>query len=96
MNVIEILWKLGWDVLSFNGEGEYKIQFSNERISRYHEKIENEDFDFDGDLEEIYTVKVSEVTFNDYGDLFVSFEDTKTGEIVDEYEYKNMDNDELY
>ena len=96
MNVIEILWKLGYDILSISEEGEYKIKFSVERKERYRNKIKKGIMTFNRSLDDEYLVKVGDVNFNDTGNLFVEFLDVNTNEIIDTYEYKNMSNDELF
>lgn len=96
MNIIEILWKLGWDVLSFNEEGEYKIQLGTARKNLTDKQIEEGSITYVGSTSDIYTVIVSEVGFNGLGNLFVFFDDLKTGDTIDAYEYKNMSNDEMF
>lgn len=96
MNVIEILWKLGWDVLSFNEDGEYKIQLGNARRDYTDKQIRKKVIGYVGSTRDIYTVKVTEVSFNGFGNLFVNFEDINTGDSIDCYEYKNMGTDELF
>lgn len=96
MNIIEILWKLGWDVLSFNEDGEYKIQLGKARKDYTDAKIRKKIISYDGSTSDIYTVKVSEVGFNGIGNLYVDFRDVETGNCIDAYEYKNMNYDELY
>jgi len=84
MNIISILWKLGYDVLSFNEAGEYKIMFGHDRQKRQ------------GFSQETYIVKACGVSFNGFGNLFVSFDDVETGECVDCFEFGNMGPEELY
>lgn len=96
MNVIEILWKLGYDVLSFNESGEYKIEFNEERKEIYRSKIKKGLMSFEGSLDKQYHVKVGEVTFNGLGNLFVEFLEVNTNEIIDTYEYRNMSDEELF
>ena len=96
MNVIEILWKLGWDVLSFNEDGEYRISLSSARRERIFEAEKNGLISYEGTGYEIYTVKVGEVSFNGIGDLFVKFIDVESGEIIDCYEHKNMSKYEIF
>lgn len=96
MNVIEILWKLGWDVLSFNEEGEYKIQFGKARKDYTDEKIRKKIIGYKGSTSDIFTVKVAEVGFNGIGNLYVGFNDIENNDCIDCYEYKNMGADELY
>lgn len=96
MNVIEILWKLGWDVLSFNEEGEYKIQLGTARKDLIDKQIKEGCITYEGSTSDIYTTIVSEVGFNGLGNLFVFFNDLKTGDIIDAYEYKNMSNNEIF
>jgi len=83
MNILEVLWKLGYEVLSFDS-GVYKIQFGHEREKRH------------GYCNDIYEVRVSEVGFNGLGNLYVFFQEVGTDNCLDVYEFKNMDSDELY
>lgn len=96
MNIIEILWRLGWDVLSFNEDGEYKIQLGKARKDLTERQIKDGSIVYEGSTSDIYTVKVDDVSFNGLGDLYVSFEDIETGDCIDCYEYKNMNSDELF
>lgn len=84
MNILQILWKLGYEVLSFNEDGEYKIQLGHEREKRH------------GYSKETWTVKVKEVSFNGLGNLVVDFTETKEDNCFDIFEYGNRDTDELY
>jgi len=84
MNILEILWKLGYDVLSFNEDGEYKIQFGKARQVK------------EGYTEKRNIVKVKEVGFNGFGNLYVTFTEVGTDNCFDSYEYKNMGSDELF
>jgi len=84
MNIIEILWKLGWDILSFNEDGEYKIQLGHDRQLK------------DGYSQDKYLVRVNDVSFNGFGDLVVTFTEVGTGNCFDAYEYRNMDKEELF
>jgi len=83
MNILEVLWKLGYDVLSFSN-GVYKIKFGHEREKRH------------GYCDDTYEVCVSEVGFNGFGNLYVFFQEVGTNNCLDAYEFKNMDSDELY
>lgn len=96
MNSIQILWRLGWDVLSFNENGEYKITLGKARKDLTNKKIEEGIIGYDGSTDDVYIVKVSDVGFNGLGDLYVSFDDVNTGDCIDVYEYKNMDKNELF
>ncbi len=96
MNIIQILWKLGWDVLSFNEEGKYKIQLGTTRKNLTDKQIKDGSIGYEGSTSNIYTVKVDDVGFNGLGDLYVSFKDTETGDLIDAYEYKNMGENELF
>lgn len=84
MNIIQVLWKLGYEVLSFNENGEYTIQLGHEREKRH------------GYNKETWIVKVKEVSFNGLGNLVVDFTETKEDNCFDIFEYGNMDIDELY
>lgn len=96
MNIIQILWKLGWNVLSFNEDGEYKIQVGKIRKNLTYKKEKEGIIDLIEDLDKIYTVKVVDVGFNGFGDLYLYFEDVETGYCVDCYEHNNMAADELF
>lgn len=96
MSIIKILWKLGWDILSFNEDGEYKIQLGKARKNLTDKKIKDGLISYDSSTSDIYTVKVDEVGFNGFGDLYVFFKEVNTKDLIDAYEYKNMDEDELF
>lgn len=96
MNIIQILWKLGWDVLSFNEDGEYKIQLGKSRKDLTDKQIEEGSIGYIGSTRDIYTVKVEAVGFNGIGDFYVFFKEVSSGVLIDGYEYKNMDADELF
>lgn len=96
MNIIEILWKLGWDVLSFNEAGEYKIQLGKARKDYTDKQIKSGLITYDGLTSDIYTVIVDNVSFNGFGNLFVGFTDIGTNIGIDAYEYKNMGSDDLF
>ena len=84
MNILQILWKLGYDVLSFNEEGEYRVQLGHERELR------------EGYSQEQSTIRVKEVGFNGFGNLYVTFTEADIDNCFDSYEFKNMDPKELY
>ncbi|MCB2309028.1 hypothetical protein LGL08_20200 [Clostridium estertheticum] len=84
MNILDVLWKLGYDVISFNEDGEYKVQFGLERQKRH------------GYDHMTYTIKVKEVSFNKLGNLVVDFTEVAEDNCFDVFEYKNMSADELY
>lgn len=96
MNIIEILWRLGWDVLSFNENGEYKITLGRARKDLTDKKIEDGLISYEGSTYDVYTVKISNVCFNGLGNLCVDFDDIDTGDGIDTYEHKNMAKDELF
>lgn len=96
MNIIQILWKLGWDVLSFNEDGEYKIQVGKIRKNLTYKKEKEGIIGPVEDIDKIYIVKVIDVGFNVFGDLYLSFEDIETGDLIDCYEHNNMAADELF
>ena len=68
MNIIEILWKLGYKVISFN-EGLYKIKLTDSKKDKLRK---NYDCLVD-DYEEVRTISIGSVGFNCYGDLYVEF-----------------------
>lgn len=96
MNIIEILWKLGWDVLSFNEDGEYKITLGKVRRDLTNKRIADGDIGYVGSTDDVFTVKVSDVGFNGLGNMYVFFNDVNTGDCIDGYEYNNMSKDELF
>lgn len=96
MNIIDILHKLGWNVLSFNEDGQYKIQLGKARKDLTDKKIKDGLIGYEGSTSDIYNVKVSDVGFNRLGNLYAFFEEIETDYCIDAYEYKNMGNDELF
>jgi hypothetical protein len=50
----------------------------------------------DGYSQETNTIKVKEVGFNGFGNLFVTFTEVDTANCFDAYEFKNMAPNELY
>ncbi|MBE6088136.1 MAG: hypothetical protein E7206_08870 [Clostridium beijerinckii] len=98
MNIIEILWKIGYDVLKSDSEKcEYTIMYAPERKRRMWKQIKDGTITVENDLlNDIYTVTVGEVCFNQCGDLYVEFTDVNTKKCIDFYEHKNMKEDELY
>lgn len=99
MNVIDILNKIGWDVLAFK-DGIYTVQMTHERWNRERKKIEVKEMAYDEGyqpLTDTFDIYVDEVSFNQLGNLFVSFTEVGvTDGSFDGYEYKNMSYDELY
>lgn len=96
MNIIDILWKLGYNVHSFNN-GVYEISFSTEKIRRLRKRIESGEVSFEGDMHERFSVEVGKVCFNGLGNLYVEFVDAEDmNKCMDVYEYKNMSPEELY
>lgn len=93
MNIIQILWKLGYDVIESDSvEKKYVIQYSAERRRRMRAKTSVDD----KELIKFFHVTIGDVQFNEVGDLYVEFIDINTHEILDAYEYNNMQQDELY
>ncbi|MBS6502937.1 MAG: hypothetical protein KH415_15175 [Clostridium sp.] len=75
MNVIDILNKLGWDILSFNNSI-YKVRMTHERIKREQKKNEAGEINYiEGfdPLTKTFDICVEEVCFNNFVNLFVSF-----------------------
>lgn len=98
MNVIEILNKLGWDILSFK-DGIYKVQMTHERWKREKQQIEAGEMTYvEGynPLIDTFNVYVDEVCFNEFGNLFVSFSELESNAVFDCFEYRNMSFNELY
>ncbi len=98
MNIIKILWKIGYDVIGLDSErGEYKVTFSSERKRRTWEQIRLGKTSVENELlDDVYVLQVNEVSFNKSGDLFVEFTDVYTNECIDCYEHNNMAPHELY
>lgn len=88
MNIINVLWALGWEVLSFTENGEYKIQLSETKKNLIDKKLNDGLIGYKGSTSDTYNVRVCNVKFNNLGNLYVSFEDAKTGIYIDSYEYK--------
>ena len=84
MSIIQILQTLGYDIISFNEDGEYKVQLGHERQKRH------------GYSKDTWNIKVKEVSFNKLGNLFVDFAEVGEDAGFDFYEHKNMNVDELY
>lgn len=95
MNILDVLHKLGYDVVSFN-DGVYKIQNTTEKIKRLRKQIDAGEIGYKGSIYDKYEVKIGEVSFNGLGNLYVEFVSLDETEIIDAYEYRNMDPDDLY
>ena len=95
MNIMDILHKLGYDVVSFS-DGVYKIQNTTAKINRLRKQIEAGEIGYEGSIYDEYEVKVGDVCFNKLGNLYVEFVSLDGEEIIDVYEHRNMDPDELY
>ena len=86
MNVIHILWELGYDVLNVNN-GIYTIATSSTRCQK--EKKYN--INTEAKIDQTYNVFVEEVGFNKFGNLFVSFQEIGHPEYVFAlYEYEHV------
>lgn len=98
MNIIEILWKLGYDVLkSDSADKRYAVAYSSERKRRMWKQIKEGTLTVENELlNDTFNVTVGEVSFNPTGDLCVEFVDADTKEIIEVFEYRNMKEDELY
>lgn len=82
MNILDILKKMEYDVIAFDSRvGIYQVKFNStrrKRLQRLIEKDKDKDLLEKGiDLHEIYHVKVSSVSFNELGNLFVTFSEEK-------------------
>lgn len=98
MNVIDILTKLGWDILSFK-DGIYTVKMTHERWKREKKKIEAGEMTYIEEynpLTDTFNIYVEEVCFNELGNLFVSFWEVGSNASFDSFEYRNMSYDELY
>lgn len=85
MNVLDILKRLGWEIISAdNVEELYTIIQSNERLNRSQESVKT------------HTVTISQMCFDEIGNLYVEFVDHQTGQYVDNYLHNGMDPQELY
>ncbi|WP_321833446.1 hypothetical protein [Clostridium butyricum] len=98
MNIIEILWKLGYDVLESNStDKRYTITYSSERKRRMWKQIKEGTLAVENELlNDVFHITVGEVGFNPTGDLCVEFVDVNTKEIIEIFEYRNMKESELY
>lgn len=98
MNIIEILWKLGYDVIESNSVTKnYSIQYSSERKRRMWKAMKEGKLSVENELlNDIYHVTIGELNFNDTGDLFIEFVDVNTKETMDVFEYRNMKENEIY
>ena len=95
MNVLDILHTLGYDVISFS-DGVYKIQNTTAKINRLRKQIESGKIGYEGSIYDQYEVRVGEVHFNGLGNLYVDFVSLDGEKIIDGYEYRNMNADDLY
>ena len=97
MNVIDILNKLGWEIVSLKN-GYYEVQMTTERYHREFIKRKNGEIEYDKgfDPKGIFEIYVDKVSFNDLGNLYVSFREVDSNNLFDMYEYKNMRSDEIY
>ncbi len=85
MNVLDILRKLGWEIISAdNLEEKYTITQSAERITRAEEKSK------------MVTVTIGQMFFDEIGNLYVEFVDDKNHAFVDNYIHNGMEPSELY
>ncbi len=85
MNVLDILKRLGWEIISAdNMEELYTITQSNERLNRSQEPVKT------------HTVTISQMCFDEIGNLYVEFVDHQTSQYVDNYLHNGMDPSELY
>ncbi len=98
MNIIEVLWKLGYDVIESNSiTKKYTVQFSTERKRRMWKAIKEGTLSVNNELlNDMYYITVGELSFNDTGDLFIEFIDINTKETIDVFEYRNMKDNEIY
>lgn len=98
MNVIDILKKLGYDVLESNHEQKiYTVRCSKEKKKRLLMQIKAGKIAVEKEfLNSAYVIVVTEVSFNDNGNLYVEFRDAESYTLFDAYEYQNMSEDELF
>lgn len=93
MNVIEILMKMGYEIISVN-DGVYGVQYTNERKMHIQEQVEKGELheDIKEYLNATIYLCVGEVSFNEFGNLFVEFLEEKHASSTWEcYEYRNKD-----
>lgn len=98
MNVIDILMKMGYDIVSIN-DGVYGVQYILDRKKYIWEQIEQGEVDLaiKKYLNETIYLCVGEVCFNEVDNLFVEFLEAKDkGSIWECYEYRNRDSSDLY
>ncbi|WP_286909264.1 hypothetical protein [Clostridium sp. UBA1652] len=94
MNILDILKKLDYNVISFNSAiGIYEVRFNAKRIERMEKIIdEYKEKNNEGDegkigLKETLYLKVNEVKFNEIGNLYVSFSEEKFKiDLIDYYD----------
>jgi predicted membrane-bound dolichyl-phosphate-mannose-protein mannosyltransferase len=97
MNVIEILARIGWDVYNFDyAKNIYEISLSEQHKDHIRKQIKAGKMRYNAEMNEIFIVEVSEVSFSESGNLYVEFKDINTGDIVGTYEYNNMSDYELF
>lgn len=89
MNVLDILKLLGWEIIAAdNDKKEYTIIESSERIQRETEQ--------EGVIYGETTVTIADLSFNEFGNLYILFHDVTTGTYVDNYLHNHMEKNELY
>ena len=89
MNILEILKLLGWEIISAdNKKQQYTITESIERVQRETEQ--------DGRIYGETTVTIGDVSFDEFGNLYIIFQDAYTGHYVDNFVYNRMEKNEIY
>ncbi|PYG84900.1 hypothetical protein LY28_03521 [Ruminiclostridium sufflavum DSM 19573] len=90
MNVIDILRKIGYDIISIS-DGVYTVRNTTEKIQDMVKEAEADEAN-DFDIYDTYKLVVNEVKFNGFGNLSVSFKRLEhPDEVWDAFEYRNMD-----
>lgn len=98
MNVFDILRKLGYDIISIN-DGVYTVRNTTEKIkdllnesNEARAEESQETLNTQEDIFETWNLVVSDLKFNGFGNLCVSFKRVEyPDECWDVYEYRNMD-----
>lgn len=97
MNIEDILRRIGYDILSITILGHYVVKFSAERVRRTQARIEKNEEITVLDMNDTFTLFVSDVGFNGLGNLYVIFNEVREPNFTfDIYEYENMKDYELF
>ncbi|MDU2491144.1 MAG: hypothetical protein E7D27_11265 [Clostridium celatum] len=92
MNIIDILWSIGYDVLSFENSI-YEVSMSHQKWLKENEISRKSD---EINISKRSFIKVRDVGFNDLGNLYVVFINVDDNSFFDSYEYTVKENDKLF